>query len=85
MGLARRSRSWYLLPDDISVLGFDDMSYCEMMEPRLSSVRVPNDIMGKYAVDLLADQLEHPHDTHVKVEVGTAIIVRDSVKTLKID
>ncbi|MGF1700207.1 substrate-binding domain-containing protein [Photobacterium makurazakiensis] len=42
-----------LVPEDVSVVGFDGMDIGKMMTPPLASVRVPHQQMGKCAVDIL--------------------------------
>ena len=40
-----------VVPDDVSVVGFDDIAMCEAMTPRLTSVRIDHDLLGRTAVD----------------------------------
>ncbi|MCW6511475.1 substrate-binding domain-containing protein [Lichenifustis flavocetrariae] len=42
------------VPDDISVVGFDDIAFSEMFEPPLTTVRHPRQTMGRAAIDLVA-------------------------------
>ena len=50
------------VPDDIAVVGFDDISMCEAVTPRLTSVRIDRDLLGRTAVEQLQALLEHPGD-----------------------
>jgi DNA-binding LacI/PurR family transcriptional regulator len=78
------------IPEDISVIGFDDMPYCELADPPLSTVRVSKQYMGRLAVRRLVEKIES-HESkadYVKIEVGTQLVLRKSVsnqrrKTLK--
>jgi len=46
------------VPEDISVLGFDDGLFCEVSCPPLTTVRVPSKQMGEMAARLLLDDLK---------------------------
>lgn len=41
------------IPEDVSLMGFDDMPTCELITPPLSTIRVPKVEMGEYAADIL--------------------------------
>ena len=41
------------VPDDVSVVGFDDTSLAEMVTPRLTTVRLPAAAAGQAAVRML--------------------------------
>jgi LacI family transcriptional regulator/LacI family purine nucleotide synthesis repressor len=67
------------VPEDISVMGFDDIAAAQMVLPRLSTVRVDRKQMGRLAVErLLAPQGEEV----VSHSVSGTLVVRDSVKTI---
>jgi DNA-binding LacI/PurR family transcriptional regulator len=44
------------LPDDVSIIGMDDLSICTLVTPELSSVHVPKNLMGRAAVHLLLNE-----------------------------
>ena len=48
------------VPGDVSVVGFDDEKFCEMLHPRLSTVRHPAFEIGVRAVELLLRQMQGP-------------------------
>ena len=61
-------RHGFAVPDDVSVVGFDDTEICELTSPKLSSVKVPLREIGAAATRLLLDQIEtdtvqHGHNT----------------------
>ena len=70
----------YSLPQDVSVVGFDDMPYCTMMRPQLTTVRVNNAGMGGVAIRRLSDAISNKADETVKILLRTELIVRKSVK-----
>lgn len=45
------------IPEDVSVIGFDDIEFCGSVRVPLSSIRVPAYEMGKAAADLLMQQI----------------------------
>lgn len=72
----------YLVPEDISVVGFDDRPICAVVEPGLTTINVPKDIFGPTAVDLLISKMEKKREQSLKVEVGTNLVIRNSVKKI---
>ncbi|MSS62315.1 LacI family DNA-binding transcriptional regulator [Velocimicrobium porci] len=73
----------YRIPEDISIVGFDDLPFSEISSPRLSTVRVPNTEMGKIAVRRLVELIEKRDTIVTKTQVCTQFIERDTVKKLK--
>ncbi len=69
-------------PEDLSMVGFDDRQICQMVQPKLTTVNVPKDIYGPSAVDLLISKLESGRKQSLKLEIGTNLILRDSVNKI---
>lgn len=46
------------VPEDIAIIGFDNLPITEMMNPRLTTVAQPFSEMGKAAVDRIIDMIE---------------------------
>lgn len=67
------------IPEDISVIGFDDMPFCEISDPRLSTVKVFKVEMGRLAVKRLIEKIDKVDCIRQKIEVGTELVIRDSV------
>lgn len=67
------------LPDDISVIGFDDMPFCQIAEPPLTTMKVFKNRMGRLAVKRLIDRIEENFEETVKIEVMTDLVERRSV------
>lgn len=72
----------YRIPEDVSIIGFDDLPYCEIAYPRLTSIRVPKFEMGQTAMKRLAQLIQDKDNTILKIQIGTEFIERDSVKDL---
>ncbi len=45
------------VPDDCSVIGFDDVPMAELSTPGLTTIRQPMERMGKYAAEVVGDQI----------------------------
>jgi GntR family transcriptional regulator of arabinose operon len=73
------------IPDDISLMGFDDYEMAALAEVPLTTVRHPKSRLGKWAAEVLFDQiaLNNP-DTTMHITMNPTIIVRNSVKTLSL-
>lgn len=69
------------VPNDVSVIGFDNLPISEMLNPRLTTVSQPFSDMGRRAVDRLIDCIEGKLDGTIENELfETHIVERDSVK-----
>jgi LacI family transcriptional regulator, galactose operon repressor len=66
------------VPEDLSVVGFDDVEYATMVTPALTTVRQPLAEMGRTAVSLLIRLLERQRFETLHVELATRLVVRDS-------
>lgn len=72
----------YRVPDDVSLIGFDDLSSSEISTPRLTTIRVFKQEMGQMAVRRLLDVIRNGTSIKSKTQVCTEFIERDSVKDL---
>jgi DNA-binding LacI/PurR family transcriptional regulator len=52
-------RAGLSVPDDVSVVGYDDSAFMNCTDPPLTTVRQPIESMGKAAVALLVNQMEN--------------------------
>jgi LacI family transcriptional regulator len=66
------------IPDDISIVGFDDIPQASMVYPKLTTVQQPLEQMGRVAVKMLLEQIENPGRPARRVTLGTQLIIRDS-------
>ncbi len=71
------------IPEDVSILGFDDIPQSAMVRPALTTVRQPLEHMGRLATQMLIDQLKNPKKEIGRVELPTQLIVRDSTLSPK--
>jgi LacI family transcriptional regulator len=66
------------IPDDISIIGFDDIPKASYVYPRLTTVRQPLEQMGQVAVKMLLERIEDQSRPPKKVALATQLIIRDS-------
>ncbi|WP_432408958.1 LacI family DNA-binding transcriptional regulator [Wukongibacter sp. M2B1] len=68
------------IPEDVGVLGFDDIYMSKFIEPELSTIRQPNYEMGYKAVEILINILENPTGKNIerKLVLNTELIIRKS-------
>lgn len=64
--------------DDMSVVGFDDVSFAAMVSPALTTVYQPMYEMGALAADMLLQLVAGDTLTSTQVELATALVVRES-------
>lgn len=70
------------VPDDISVIGYDDNMYARLSRPALTTVRQSPEEKGKTAVWLLMNRI-YGRDPIVRtLQLPTELIVRDSVRNI---
>ena len=74
----------YLIPNQISFIGFDDSSLCEHLNPRLTSINQLSSKMGARAAKILLEQLINPEEYQEKIQVRLTpkLTIRDSVMDL---
>ncbi len=65
-------------PDDVSIVGFNDMMFIDRLRPPLSSVRVPQREIGYAAADLLLEQLASDSMAPRELMLEPTLVVRAS-------
>lgn len=70
------------LPDDLSVAGYDDIDVAECLTPSLTTMQVDKLGMGRLAVQLLINRIEHPEANLVRAAIRPRLVVRNSVRDL---
>jgi len=83
-GFIQAARSLNLsVPDDVSVVGFDDISFSKTFSPALTTVKSPLETIGTLAGNILLERFNNPGGEVASVDVTPSLIVRDSVRKLK--
>jgi DNA-binding LacI/PurR family transcriptional regulator len=67
------------VPEDISIIGFDDRPICVIIEPSLTTMMIPKDAFGTKSVELLVSKLQSKRNYNIKLDVGVMLIERQSV------
>jgi DNA-binding LacI/PurR family transcriptional regulator len=66
------------VPEDVSVVGFDDIRIAAYNNPSLTTVRQPLQRMGEMAACTLLNRIEHHEDGAEVIEVEPEFVVRNS-------
>lgn len=66
------------IPRDISVVGFDDITFASLCDPPLTTVCSPRQEIGRRAVEALMTMIEHPERPGVEIRIPTYLIKRGS-------
>ncbi len=79
IGVMRLARARGLrIPEDLSLVGFDDTEEANIVTPALTTVRQPLAEMGRMAVSLLVRLLDRQRVEALRVELATRLVVRES-------
>lgn len=70
------------VPDDISITGFDNISWAEFVTPRLTTVAQSVGDIGAKAVELIRERMSGAEIPNRVILFNVALIERDSVKRL---
>jgi LacI family transcriptional regulator len=70
------------VPDDISLVGFDDREEAVLMDPPLSTVRVHKEEIGETCVKMLLERLHHPQMAFSQRILPTEFVIRGTVRQL---
>lgn len=69
----------YRVPEDVSVIGYDDVSFAKLFSPSLTTIRQNKKQIGEVAAQTLLQMIENPetHTHHVK-NIPVELVVRNS-------
>ena len=66
------------VPEDVAVVGFDNLPLAQMVDPPLTTVNVPQQYMGELAALRLAERIQKPNLPVIKTEVSVSLVDRYS-------
>lgn len=72
----------YKIPDDVSLIGFDDIPYSSISSPALTTIHVQRNIIGKQSVIQLMQLIEDFRFLPMKTQITGRLVTRASVKHL---
>lgn len=74
-------KNGYKVPDDVSIMGFDDINVAHYSNPPLTTVHAPAEFMGEYAahyVTLLAKEDSLEYQTPIRLTLPCSLTIRDT-------
>ncbi len=72
----------YRIPEDVSIMGYDDIDLADFVMPKLTTIHQPAFEMGQVATELLIERIQNPRLAHQDKQLPLELIVRDSVKNV---
>jgi LacI family transcriptional regulator len=66
------------VPEDVSVIGFDDIRDAAYHVPALTTIRQPLRRMGELAAEILVDRIENRKEHEDEIAVDPELIVRET-------
>ncbi|MCS7061431.1 MAG: LacI family DNA-binding transcriptional regulator [Anaerolineae bacterium] len=69
------------VPDELSIVGFDDVDLAREIRPSLTTVHVHKTWLGRLAVRRLIERAQNPDQPHIVVTVATHLVERESTKS----
>ncbi|MBC8955007.1 ribose operon transcriptional repressor RbsR [Xenorhabdus sp. PB62.4] len=67
------------VPDDISIIGYDDIAIAPYLIPPLTTIHQPKDELGKLAIDSLLYRMDNPESEPKELVLMPKLIERSSV------
>ena len=68
------------VPEDISVVGFDNISISEMMNPSITTIKQPVAQLGALAAEMVIRMIEDKDEPLRSTYLGTELIIRESTR-----
>lgn len=70
------------IPEDISIVGYNDISAAKYLVPPLTTVKLHMEFMGERAVDVLTEHLFSGREVCIQTLIPAKLVVRESVKRI---
>lgn len=71
------------VPDQISIIGFNDVAIAEYTTPRLTTIHAPAYDMGGYGAAVMYNMLRHRPETALKIKLPCKLAVRESCMVVR--
>lgn len=68
------------VPNEVSVIGFDDLAFCDIVSPKLTTIHQDYDELGKQAMERLIEVMNDPQKKLPPVLVSASLVVRQSCR-----
>jgi len=69
------------IPEDMAIVGYDDIELARYMTPPLTTVHQPKDELGELAIDVLIHRMAQPDQKQQRVQLTPELVVRGSTRT----
>ena len=76
--LQQLSSSGCSVPDDLAIVGYDDIEYAAAAAVPLTSVRQPRQELGRRAAELVLDEADNPGHLHEQLVFTPELVARRS-------
>jgi LacI family repressor for deo operon, udp, cdd, tsx, nupC, and nupG len=78
--IAELSRHGIKVPDDVSVMGFDDIDFAEQFIPPLTTIRQDRRLIGETAAKMLLARIVHSNDGNLEhaAVLPVSLVIRES-------
>ena len=70
------------IPEDISIIGGDNMDICEFLTPKLNSFSINEDKLDSELIELIIRRLKNPDSSHTSISVKGNFIERESCRKI---
>ena len=81
-GMKAMAKNGIKVPDDISVLGFDNSAFCDLFSPALTSIEMHFDKIGKMAAELVVQAIKNGSASHENIILKPELVLRDSCRKI---
>lgn len=71
------------VPDDVSVIGFDDIKVAAFNNPKLTTIRQPLSNMGRIAAQCVLNRLNRSEQFRKEIMVEPELVIRDSTRAIR--
>ncbi|MDU7185969.1 MAG: substrate-binding domain-containing protein, partial [Klebsiella sp.] len=66
------------IPQDMALVGYDDIELARYMTPPLTTIHQPKDELGELAIDVLIHRMADPGQKQQRVQLTPELVVRGS-------
>lgn len=70
------------VPEQVSIIGFDDIPYCVGLDKPLTTMKVNRDKLGEQAIKMLIGKINENHKEGIKLIIRTQLVERESVRVI---
>ncbi len=78
--IAGLKENGYRVPEDISVIGFNDLRNAKFSDPPLTTIHIPIDFIAECAVEMITERINMEYEYPRKIIVPTKLVIRESCK-----